>query len=125
MPGEIVQPGPLNFDQDVDIGVRLSFEPELIFVLVAVDHCWKSPDRNPLCLLVFNGLGTPVFLVTLPGLFGRVFGQSFDGIDLASIKSRDSVVFNKRDSFDGRPIGGDIKAVDSVSHHYNYHKQLK
>jgi hypothetical protein len=115
-----MKPRALDFDTHRTICIGLSFEQKLILTLIAADHCWKSVQGTPLSRFVSDCLSTPMFS-EMGRSFGGIVGQSFNGIEVTSIKSPDRVVLYHGNSFTGRPIGYDEETVNTVPHEYNYH----
>jgi hypothetical protein len=120
MPRKILQPGALDFDPDVPVCVRPSLEPELLFSLFAFKFRWKTTNGDASSVGMLHGLNTPMSIsIFLQPLYGILYG-SFDGIDMAPVKSPDGVAFNQGDRSNGCFVRSDIKAEDSVSHFYYY-----
>jgi hypothetical protein len=115
-----MKPRALDFDTHRTICIGLSFEQKLILTLIAPDHCWKSVKGTPLSRFVSDCPSTPMFS-GMRRSFGGIVGQSFDGIEVARIKSPDRVVLYHGNSFTSRPIGYDEETVNTVPHGYNYH----
>jgi hypothetical protein len=120
MPWKFVKPCALDFDTNLAVYIGLSFERELIVVLFATDHRWKSAQGTAPSRLVSNYLSAPMFS-SMRRTFSGIVDQSFDGIDVARIKSPDRIVLHHGNSFTRRPVGDDKETVNAVSHNYNYH----
>jgi hypothetical protein len=98
-----VKPRALDLDTDPAICIGLSLEQKLILVLLAPDHSWKSAQATPLSRTVSDCLGSPMF-PDMGRSFVGIVDQSFDGIEVARIKSPDCVVLYHGDSFASHPI---------------------
>src|SRR6202043_2795379 len=59
MPRQILKPRSLDFYPDASVGIRPSFEPKLLFSLLAFKLRWKSTHRNALTC-VRHRLNTPM-----------------------------------------------------------------
>jgi len=82
MPRKILKPRSLNFDPDASVGIRPSFEPKLLFALLAFKLCWKSTHRNALTG-IRRRLNTPIGV--------SILSQPVEGIDMAPVKSPNRV----------------------------------
>jgi len=85
VPRQILKPRSLDFDPDASVGIRPSFEPKLLFALLAFKLCWKSTNRNALTS-VCRRLNTPIGVSILSQPVEGIL-QAFDGIDMAPVKS--------------------------------------
>ena len=92
MPRQILKPRSLDFDPDATVGIRPSFEPKLLFSLLAFKLRWKSTHRNSLTR-VRDRLDTPISVSILSQPVEGIL-QAFDGIDMAPVKSPNRVVFD-------------------------------
>src|ERR1700675_2199577 len=92
MPRQILKPRSLDFDPDASVGIRPSFEPKLLFSLLAFKLCWKSTHRNALTG-IRRRLNTPIGVSILSQPVEGIL-QAFDGIDMAPVKSPNRVVFD-------------------------------
>ena len=93
MPRQILKPRPLDFDPDASVVIRPSFEPKLLFSLLAFKLCWKSTHRSALTG-VRRRLNTPIGVSILSQPVEGIL-QAFDGIDVAAIKSPNRVVLDR------------------------------
>jgi hypothetical protein len=92
MPGQIVKECPLDFDLDLIVSIRLSFEPKLLFSFLAFKIRWKSTRGKAPGLSVFHRLNTPIGISMLSRSLDGILYQPFDGIDMALVKSPNRVV---------------------------------
>jgi hypothetical protein len=53
--------------------------------------------------------------------FIGIIDQSFNGIEMARIKSPDCIVLYHGDPFTGCPIRNDEETINTVPHDYKYH----
>jgi hypothetical protein len=85
MPRQILKPRSLDFDPDASVGIRPSFEPKLLFSLLAFKLCWKSTHRSALTG-IRRRLNAPIGVSILSQPVEGIL-QAFDGIDMAPVKS--------------------------------------
>ena len=121
MPRKIPKPGALDFDPDVLVCVRPSFEPELFLSLFTIKLRWKSTHEDAWCESVLHCFHTPMSISIPPQPFNGMLYQPLDRIDMAPVKSPDRVAFNQGYRSNRNFIGSDIETEDPVSHFYNYH----
>ena len=85
------------------------FERKPIFALFAFEFRGKSASDKPLRLRCVRGFRN--MPIGLPVLF-----RAFDLIDVAPVKSSDTVIFGHRNAFDNGAEKCDLEAVNFVEH---------